>query len=94
MTTGLSESYEGVELVLDLDVIEIMESRGILENEIKMVIHEAETTGKKLFEPDGDQILAKKRIADTTYFVVYKKVSAVAFEVVTAYCCKTEIVEE
>ena len=90
----MTEEYEKIELVLGPDLIQLIESRGILQNELKMVIHEAEETGVKLFEPDGDKFLAKKRMADTTYFVVYKPVSDSAFEVETAYCCKTEIVEE
>lgn len=94
MAPGISEEYDGIELVLGTDVIDLMESRGILQNEVKMVIHEAETTDVKLYEPDGDRFLAKKRIADTTYFVVYKPVSDSAFEVETTYCCKTEIVED
>ena len=94
MAQGISEGYEEITLVLDPDVIEVMESRGILENEVKMVIFEAETTGVKLVEPDSSRFLAKKRIADITYFVVYKAGADSAFEVETAYCCKTDISEE
>jgi hypothetical protein len=94
MAADISGEYDEIELVLGMDVIQKMESRGILQNEVKMVIHEAEATGVKLYEPEADRSLAKKRIADTTYFIVYKPVSDSAFEVETAYCCKTEIVEE
>ena len=87
-------SYEGIKLDLDSDVTDLIESRGILENEVKMVIHDAEASGVKLYEPDGEHSLAKKLIGDTTYFVVYRPGSDAAFEVMTAYCCKSTIVEE
>jgi hypothetical protein len=90
----MTEEYEKIELVLGTDMTQLMESRGILPDEVKMVIHEAEATGVKLVDPDSNMSLAKKRIADTTYFVVYKPTSDSAFEVETTYCCKTEIVEE
>ena len=94
MSPEAEAGYEGIKLDLGLDVAELLESRGILQSEVKMVIHDAEGSGVKLYEPDGDRSLAKKQIGDTTYFVVYEPAPDTAFEVVTAYCCKSTIVEE
>ena len=89
-----SETYDEIKLELSSEVTELMESRGILEKEIKMVIHEAEANGVKLYDPDGDHSLAKKCIGDVTYFVEYRPASDAAFEVVTTYCFKSTIVED
>ena len=87
-------SFEEIMLNIDNDVTELIESRGILVNEVKMVIHDAESSGIKLYNPDSDQFLASKRIADVSYFVVYQTAADSAFEVTTAYCCKSEIMED
>jgi len=88
------DTYEEVELDMSSEVTSLMEERGILENEVKMVIHEAEASGVKLYDPDGDHSLAKKRIGDVTYFVEYRPASDATFEVVTTYCFKSTIVED
>ncbi len=94
MSPNTDIGYEGINLDLSTEVIDLMESRGILQNEVKMVIHDAEASGVKLYEPDGDHFLAKKLIGDTTYFVEYRLASDATFEVITSYCCKSTIVEE
>lgn len=94
MLSDMNADYENIKLDLKAEVADLMESRGILEKEVKMVIHEAENSGEKLYEPDEDHFLAKKRIGDVTYFVEYRMTPEQIFEVVTAYCCKSMIVEE
>ena len=94
MSPEIDVGYKGIKLDLSTKVIDLMESRGILKDEVKMVIHNAEVSEDKLYQPDSDRCLAKKRILDTTYFVEYRPAPDDAFEVVTAYCCKTEIVED
>lgn len=94
MAPDSNVDYENIKLNLNSEITKLIESRGILENEIRMVIQEAENSGVKLYEPDGDRSLAKKQIGDVLYFVEYRSTPEHAFEVVTAYCCKSKIMEE
>ena len=94
MSPETDVGYEAITLDLDSEVIDLMESRGILANEVKMVIHEAQSSGVKLYEPDSDLCLAKKRIPDVTYFVGYRPAGDPTYQATTTYCCKSEIVED
>ena len=94
MSSDMNIEYENIKLDLNTEIVNLLESRGILEKEVKMVIHTAEEKGEKLYEPEGDHLLAKKRIGDVTYFVEYRQMPEKIFEVMTAYCCKSTIEEE
>ena len=94
MPSDINIENENIKLDLNTEITDLLESRGILEKEVKMVIHTAEDKGEKLYEPEGDHFLAKKRIGDVTYFVEYRPTAEDTFEVITAYCCKSTIEEE
>lgn len=82
--------YTDIVLTIREDVAATMESRGILEAEIKQVIGSAEESGVKLRNEDGTIFIAKARIADVTYYAEYAPAGD-GFEVLKAYCCKTEV---
>jgi hypothetical protein len=80
--------YSGVALSISDEVKAAMESKGILEAEIKEAIGPAEETGAKLRDEDGTKFLAKLKIADTFFYAEYQPAGD-GFEVLDAYCHKT-----
>ena len=68
-----------------------VEMRHILEDEVKQVIHHAETAGEKLYQYDSDKYLAKLRIGKATFYVEYSTVAG-SFIVESAYVHKSDIV--
>ena len=86
-------SYETVELRQSEEVKGALESRHILDEEIKMVIHNAETKGDKLYQPGEDRYLAKMKISNVTFYVEYSIAEDKAYVVHTAYCHKAELKE-
>lgn len=89
-----TQGYEKVKLQKTAEVTEVLESRHILDDEVKMVIDNAESTGEKLYQPEGDRFLAKKEINEVTYYVEYSVVEENTYVVYTAYCHRTKLVEE
>jgi len=96
-----TQGYEKVKLQKTAEVTEVLESRHILDDEVKMVIDNAESTGEKLYQPEGDRFLAKKRTAGDesigegmTYYVEYSVAEENTYVVYTAYCHATKVVEE
>ena len=85
--------YESIELEKSAEVEELLEARHILDDEIKMVIHHAEATGKKLYQPDNNRFLAKKGIGKVTFYVEYAQGEGKAYRVRTAYCHRAVIEE-
>ena len=88
-----AEAHEGINLNKSAEVEELLEERGIHDEEIKMVIHNAETTGAKLYQQDGDRFLARSRVLDATFYAEYS-VSGEDYTVHSAYAHKSELVEE
>ena len=86
-----SQAYEAIELQKSDQVKELLESRHILDEEIKMVIHNAESTGEKLYQPGAGRYLAKMRIVNTTFYVEYSVTGEKTYEVHTAYSHRTEL---
>lgn len=60
-----------VKLILDQQIIEIMEERGIQETDIQEVVDAVANGGICLHSQDGTRILAKKRIGNFTLYVEY-----------------------
>ena len=85
--------YESIELEKSAEVAELLEARHILDDEIKMVIHHAEATGKKLYQPDNNRFLAKKGIGKVTFYVEYEQGEGKAYRIQTAYCHRAVIEE-
>ena len=85
-----TEGYEALSLEKSPEVAELLESRHILDDEVKMVIHQAEATGEKLYQPDANRFLAKLRIADATFYVEYSPAAENSYTVHTAYSHRSE----
>ena len=85
-----SQEYKAIQLQLSDEVKEILESRGIHEEEVKMVIYEGETTEKKLYQPESNRFLAKKRIGEATFYVEYSVSEGKKYVVHTAYFHRAE----
>jgi hypothetical protein len=80
----LSDDERGMKLVLDEGVSERLEERHITEEDIRRVLCHAEQSGEKLCRPQGGGFLAKRRIAETYFYVEYEPRNG-AFCVRTAY---------
>lgn len=63
--------FKTVPLALSDEIKEIMENRGIREEDIRDVIEYAETTGKKLYIEGEEHFLAKKKMEKFTPNVEY-----------------------
>jgi hypothetical protein len=88
-----SPEYETIKLQKSEEVSEILESRHILDDEIKMVIHNAESKGEKLYQPETERFLAKLKIADVTFYVEYSLAGEKTYIVHTAYSHRAELEE-
>ena len=53
------------------EVRELMESRHVVEEDMKKVIENAEATGEKLYQEGSDRFLAKLRLGEATFYVEY-----------------------
>lgn len=80
----LSDEARAMKLVLDEAVRERLEERHITEEDIRRVLCHAEQSGEKLCRPQGGGFLAKRRIAETYFYVEYEPRDG-AFCVRTAY---------
>jgi len=91
---GEKKEYAEIELQKSDQVKELLESRHILDEEIKMVIDNAETTGKKIYQPGTNKFLAKMRIANATFYVEYSALELEkTYKIHTAYAHKAKIRE-
>jgi len=85
--------YEAIELKKSAEVNEAMELRHILDDEIKMVIHHAESSGEKLYQPESNKFLAKLKIGEATFYAEYSVADGNTYTVHTAYAHKTKVEE-
>ncbi|MFC1869747.1 hypothetical protein ACFLYE_00575 [Chloroflexota bacterium] len=85
-------TWEEIKLELSDELKQRLEDRHILEDEVKQVIHHAETDGEKLFQPDENRYLAKLRIGEATFYVAYS-IEGDRYGVNSAYAHKSEIKE-
>lgn len=60
-----------VKVILEDQIADIMEQRGIKENDIQDVINYAMNGGFYMHSVNGEQILAKKRLGNFTLYVEY-----------------------
>lgn len=88
-----AEGYETISINKSAEVSELLESRGIFDDELKMVIYDSETTNEKLCDTDNNEFLGKKTIGNALYFVRYSK-DADIYKIHTAYCIKSAFDEE
>jgi hypothetical protein len=88
-----SQEYEDLKLQKSEEVKEILESRHILDDEVKMVIHNAESKGEKLYQPETERFLGKLKIADVTFYAEYSLAGEKTYVVHTAYSHRAELEE-
>jgi hypothetical protein len=67
----LCPSWQDVQLDISEEVGKYLEMRHVLEDEIKQVIFYAETSGDKLYQPDGNKYLGKLQIGKVTFYADY-----------------------
>ena len=77
-------------LIKDDAVVSLLEDRHILDEDIQQVIQHAEENGEKLYQPDGDRYLAKRRLSEATFYVEYS-LSNEGYVVHTAYSHRSVI---
>jgi hypothetical protein len=87
-------SYEAIKLKKSDQAMENLESGKIIDDEIKMVIHNAETKGEKLYQQDSKRFLAKLRIVNVTFYVEYSLAGEGEYEVHTTYSHRAQLLEE
>ena len=83
-------TWEEVKLQVDEKGKQLLEERHISEDEVKQVIHHAETEGEKLYQPDENRYLAKFKIGKATFYVEYS-IEDGSYIVRSAYAYKAEI---
>lgn len=85
-------TWEEIKLLVTDDVKQLLEERHIDEDEVKQVIHNAETKGEKLYQPEENRYLAKLRIGKATFYVEYA-IEEGKYVVKAAYAHKAELKE-
>jgi hypothetical protein len=86
------EEYEKIVLHISSDILERMEERRILREDVQKVIEHAEKTGAKLLNPETGRSLASFRPVQVTYWVEYNP-EGDGFRVHNAYYHRIEIVK-
>ncbi|MEM2393556.1 MAG: hypothetical protein QXW82_06095 [Candidatus Bathyarchaeia archaeon] len=95
-STGLpvSGDYEKIELQKTEHAKEAMESIGISDNEVKIVIHYCESTGEKLYLPEEKKFMGKASVGERTVYVEYSPIEGSnTYEIHTAYAFKAKFKE-
>ncbi len=80
----LSAEAQAMKLQIGDMVRARMETRHILDDDVKRVIDHAEKTGEKLYQPDNKILLSKLRVNQVYFYVEYSPVEG-GFEVYSAY---------
>ena len=89
----MTEELEAMKLRKSDELAKTLDERHILDDEIKVVINNAESTDEKMYQPDGDRFLAKSRIGNATFYVEYSVPEENCYTVHTAYSHRSEIKE-
>ena len=84
-------SDQEMNLQVSDQVKEILESRGIRDEDVEAVIQNAEEKGEKLYR--DDRYLAKLRIGETTFYVEYSTVGQQTYLIHTSYSHSAKIEE-
>ena len=85
------QSYEDITLIKSESVLELMEERHVLDEDIKKVIHHAEFTQEKLYQPECNRFLGKKMLGDVTFYVEYSIEEEKGFVIHDVYWHKLRI---
>lgn len=81
-----------IELQKTDNAVKAMESIGISDDEVKMVVHHGEATGEKLYVPGEERFLAKANIGERTVYVEYSPIADknAAYTIHTAYAYRAK----
>jgi Fe-S oxidoreductase len=90
-TEGHTEEYEKLKLTMSPDVRKRIDSRRILEEDIRKVIFQAESTGKRMRSREAGAYLAYLQPENVTFWVEYSP-DGDGFSVLNAYCHRMKIV--
>jgi glutamate synthase (NADPH/NADH) small chain len=74
-------------------VSDLLETRHILDDDLKQVIEHAESTGEKLYLPGAERFLSKYRVGPECFYVEYSP-SEGGYRIHTAYTHRSLIVGE
>ncbi|MCS7114474.1 MAG: hypothetical protein N0A00_03595 [Candidatus Bathyarchaeota archaeon] len=89
-----TKDYEKIGLQKTEQAKEAMESMGISDDEVKMVIHNCEATGEKLHLPEEKRFLAKASVGERTVYVEYSPIEGSnAYKIHTAYAFRAKFKE-
>ena len=83
-------SWNEIKLEVGEEVKRLMEERHVSADEVKMMIHHAETEGDKLYQPDANRYLTKRVIGKATLYVDYA-IEADKYVVRSVYAHKAEL---
>jgi hypothetical protein len=91
---AISATAPAAEMKLEISsaVKTLMDERHILEADIRHVIENAERQGDKLYQPDTDRFLSKRRSGETYFYVEYSPAEG-GFRIHTTYAHRFEIME-
>ena len=87
------EDYECIRLVIQDDVMELMDKRFILAEDLQKTIHYAETTGRKVYNPENNHSIAHYKPRIITYWVEYGMEDG-KYRIYNAYSHRLKIVED
>jgi hypothetical protein len=91
---AIEGGWEAINIEKSDEVNAVLEERGILDDDIKMVIHNAETTEEKMYKPDTGESLAKLLIGETLFHVQYLPIDEQNYKILTAFWFKSVIEED
>ncbi len=91
---AIEGGWEAINLEKSDKVNAVLEERGILDDDIKMVIHNAETSEEKMYKPETGESLAGLLIGETTFHVQYTPIDDQNYKIHTAFWFKSKIEEE
>jgi len=86
-------SWEEIKLQVSDELKQLLKDRSISENELKRVIHHAETEGDKLYQPEANIYLTKLTMGLATFYVEYS-IEEDGYLVRAAYAHRSRIVGE
>jgi hypothetical protein len=86
------EPHEEVILQMDAEVRDRLDRRRILDDDIKRVIHHAQSTAQRLFHPETGHYKASFKPYKTTFWIEYTPLSD-GYQIHNAYAHRMEVVK-
>ena len=88
----MSADHQGIKLQISGQVRELLESRGIRDEDVRKVVENAEEKEEKLYRED--RYLAKLEVEEATFYVEYSVLGEQIYLVHTAYSHRAKVQEE